>query len=95
MNQKNIGTYNLVLSGRVQGVGFRYFAEVRASRYNIKGYVKNTYENMVEIVCQGDQDSLDKFILEVKRGPSFSHITNFNMEEIKDSPIYNTFEIKY
>ena len=95
MNQKNIGTYNLLLSGRVQGVGFRYFAEARASRYNIKGYVKNIYDNKVEIVCQGDPDNLDKFIIEVKNGPSFSHITNVEMEEITDAPVYNVFEIKY
>ena len=95
MSQKNIGTYSLLLSGRVQGVGFRYFAIVRAARYNIKGYVRNIYDNKVEIVCQGEPDNLDKFILEVKKGPSFSHITNVEMEEIKNSPVYKSFEIKY
>ena len=95
MSQKNIETYNLLLSGRVQGVGFRYFAEVRASRYNIKGYVRNIYDNKVEIVCQGDPDNLDKFIIEVKNGPSFSHITNVEMEEIIDAPVYDVFEVKY
>ena len=95
MSQKNMETYNLLLSGRVQGVGFRYFAEARAERYNIKGYVRNTYDNKVEIVCQGEPDNLDKFILEVKNGPSFSHITNVEMEEIKDSLIYDSFGIKY
>ncbi|MCG2789993.1 MAG: acylphosphatase [Actinomycetia bacterium] len=95
MSQKNIGTYNLLLSGRVQGVGFRYFAEARAARYNIKGYVRNIYDNKVEIVCQGEPDNLDKFILEVKNGPSFSQITNVEMEEVIDSPVYDVFEIKY
>ena len=95
MSQKKIGTYNLLLTGRVQGVGFRYFAQARASRYNIKGYVRNTYDNKVEVVCQGEPDNLDKFILEVKNGPSFSHITDVEMEEIKDSPTYDSFEIKY
>ena len=95
MSQKNIGTYNLLLSGRVQGVGFRYFVEVRAARYNIKGYVRNTYDNKVEVVCQGEPDNLDKFILEVKNGPSFSHITNVEIEEIIDAPFYDVFEIKY
>ena len=95
MRQKNIGTYNLLLSGRVQGVGFRYFAQSRASRYNIKGYVRNIYDNKVEVVCQGEPDNLDKFILEVKNGPSFSHITNVEMEEVIDSPVYDVFEIKY
>jgi acylphosphatase len=95
MSQKNIKTFNLQLSGRVQGVGFRYFAQNRAVRYNIKGYVRNTYDNRVEIVCQGKPDNLHKFILEVKNGPSFSHITNVEMEETIDSPVYEVFEIKY
>ena len=95
MSQKNIGTYNLLLSGRVQGVGFRYFAQARAVRYNIKGYVRNTYDNKVEVVCQGELDNLDKFILEVKNGPSFSHITNAEMEEVIGAPVYDVFEIRY
>ena len=95
MSQKNIGTYNILLSGRVQGVGFRYFVQSRAARYNIKGYVRNTYDNKVEVVCQGEPVNLDKFILEVKNGPSFSHITNDEMEEVIDAPVYDVFEIRY
>jgi acylphosphatase len=95
MCQKNIGTFNLLLSGRVQGVGFRYFAQIRAARYNIKGYVRNIDDNKVEIVCQGEPGNLDKFILEVKNGPSFSHIANVEIEEIIDSQVFDVFEIKY
>ncbi|MCL4415175.1 MAG: acylphosphatase [Actinobacteria bacterium] len=95
MSQKKIETYNLLLSGRVQGVGFRYFAQYRAVRYNIKGYVRNTYDDKVEIVCQGEPDILSKFIREVKNGPSFSQVSQVEMEEIKDPPIYDSFEIKY
>jgi acylphosphatase len=88
-------TFQILLSGRVQGVGFRYFAEARASRYNITGYARNTYDDKVEIVCQGEPDNLDKFILGVKKGPSFSHVTHVDTEEIKNSPIYDSFEIQY
>ena len=95
MSQKNIETYNLLLSGRVQGVGFRYFAEARAARYNIKGYVRNIYDNKVEIICQGEPGNLDKFILEIKNGPSFCRITKVDMEKIIDAPVYDVFEIKY
>ena len=95
MVQKNIETYNLLLSGRVQGVGFRYFTEALAARYNIQGYVRNIYDNKLEIVCQGEPDNLNKFILEVKKGPSFSHIKQVDMEEIIDAPVYEVFDIKY
>ena len=95
MSQKNIETYNLLLSGRVQGVGFRYFTEALAARYNIQGYVRNIYDNKLEIVCQGEPDNLNKFILEVKNGPSFSHVKQVDMEEVIDAPVYDVFEIKY
>lgn len=95
MNQVEVETYNILLSGRVQGVGFRYFAERRAERYNIKGYVRNTYDNKVEVVCQGESDNLDKFIIDIKNGPSFSHVEQVNIEKIFDAPVYGMFEIKY
>jgi acylphosphatase len=94
MNQE-FETYNILLSGRVQGVGFRYFAERRAERYNIKGYVRNTYDNKVEVVCQGESDDLDRFIIDIKNGPSFSHIEQADVEKIISAPVYSTFEIKY
>jgi acylphosphatase len=92
---ENIKTYNILISGRVQGVGFRYFTVSQADNYGIKGYVKNTYEGKVEIMCQGEVEELDSFISAVKKGPSFSVVTDVRIEEIPEERIYNTFEIKY
>lgn len=84
-----------MLSGRVQGVGYRYFAEDQALRYSITGYVRNTYDNKVEIVCQGYQTNLELFFTALKKGPTFANITDFNAESIEDSVEYKQFEIKY
>ncbi|HEY4695799.1 MAG TPA: acylphosphatase [Candidatus Hydromicrobium sp.] len=92
---ENIKTYELLLSGRVQGVGFRYFVESIAVRYGINGHVKNTFDRKVEVVCQGEEEDLKKFMDEVKKGPSFSVVTDVKKEEIKDSKKYNIFEIKF
>jgi len=92
---ENIKTYNVVLSGRVQGVGFRYFAVSVADKYDVRGYVKNITGGRVEIVCQGDEEELRSFMDEVKKGPAFSVITNTVIEEIPDVKEYNDFEIKY
>lgn len=88
-------TYKIIISGRVQGVGFRYFAQAQAMRYNIKGYVRNTQDNKVEIVCQGEPDDLNDFMSVVKKGPSFSHINKVDIEEEINGTVYDTFEIKY
>lgn len=92
---ENIKTYRVLLSGRVQGVGFRYFTESIASKYGISGYVKNTINRKVEIVGQGDDEELRQFFEEVKKGPAFSVITNVKSLELDNSKKYNIFEIKY
>ncbi|MBC8387902.1 MAG: acylphosphatase [Actinobacteria bacterium] len=88
-------TYKVVLFGRVQGVGFRYFVESIASKYDISGYVRNTFNGKVEVVCQGEEEDLKQFINEVKKGPAFSVVTDVKIEEIKDSKKYSIFDIKF
>jgi acylphosphatase len=92
---ENIKTYKVLLSGRVQGVGFRYFTESVADKYSVKGYVKNTPAGKVEILCQGEEEEVQTFIEEVVKGPAFSVITGIAKQEVTDNKVYNTFEIKY
>ena len=92
---ENIKTYNILLSGRVHGVGFRYFTVSLADKYDVKGYVKNTPDSKVEIICQGDEEELGSFLKDVKKGPAFSVITGAIIEEVPGGKIYNSFEIKY
>ena len=88
-------TYRIVLSGRVQGVGYRYFAEDQALKYGIHGYVRNTYDNKVEVVCQGSKKDLELFLTALKKGPTFANITDLHVESIKNPEKYKQFEIKY
>ena len=92
---ENIKTYNILLSGRVHGVGFRYFTVSLADRYDVKGYVKNTPDNKVEIICQGGEEELGSFLEDVKKGPAFSVIIDIIIEDVPGGKIYNSFEIKY
>ncbi|MGM0368446.1 MAG: acylphosphatase [Actinomycetota bacterium] len=91
----SVKTFKIVLAGRVQGVGFRYFTESRASKYAIRGYVRNRPDGKVEIVCQGNSKDLDQFIEEVKKGPSFAGVTDINIEKVENPRNYNSFEIKF
>ena len=92
---ENIKTYNVLISGRVQGVGFRYFAASIAEKYDVRGYVKNRRDGKVKIVCQGEEEELQSFLDEVKKGPAFSVITDTAIEEVPEQKKYNTFGIKY
>lgn len=92
---ENIKTYNILISGRVQGVGFRYFAVSVAEKYDVKGYVKNIPGAKVEIVCQGEEEELKSFMEEVKKGPAFSVVADTSVKEVPEYDKYNSFEIKY
>ena len=92
---ENIKTYNILISGKVHGVGFRYFSVSLADKYNIRGYVKNTSDSKVEIICQGDEEELDCFLEDIRKGPAFSVITGIIVEDVPENKIYKCSEIKY
>jgi len=48
--------------GRVQGVGFRFTAERFANAYKVVGYVRNTADGKVEIVAEGEEETLKQFL---------------------------------
>jgi acylphosphatase len=91
MANKNL---ELLIEGRVQGVGMRYFVYTRAQKYNITGFVKNTHDGNVEVVCSGGSLEMDKFIAEIKKGPSFSFISDVKINEIPEND-FKDFEIRY
>ena len=92
---ENIKTYDVLISGRVQGVGFRYFTVSIAGKYDVRGYVANKPDGKVEIICQGEQEELESFLDEVKKGPAFSVVTDISIDPIENPRNYNTFEIKF
>lgn len=56
----------IVVSGRVQGVGYRYFVRDAALRRNIRGWVKNNPDGTVSIVAAGDSDTLEQFLEDIR-----------------------------
>ena len=71
-----------ILSGRVQGVGFRYFAQDAARREGLHGYVLNRDDGSVEAVAEGDVESVDRFERALRRGPSRSRVEHVRIDEI-------------
>jgi len=83
--------YELNIKGKVQGVGFRYFAAQEAELLGINGYAKNLINGDVEILAEGEDGLLNEFIQAVKRGPRYSRVNSLNIVEIKYENKYNTF----
>ncbi len=84
---------NILISGRVQGVGFRYFARYKAEELNITGWVRNNYDNSVEIVATGESGNLNTFIDWMRRGPSHAIVQTFTFVEITPPQHFSGFSI--
>ena len=83
-----------MLSGRVQGVGFRYFTLDAARREGLHGYVANRDDGSVEAVAEGDAESLERFERALRRGPSRSRVEHVTIDEVEPSMAGTGFEIR-
>jgi acylphosphatase len=71
-----------VVSGRVQGVGFRYFTQDTARREGLTGVVRNLPDGRVEAVAEGDRESLDRFEAALRRGPSHARVDSVAIDSV-------------
>ncbi len=90
-----LGRFRALLRGRVQGVGFRFFAESRAGAHGVTGYVRNLPTGEVEVVAEGDRQELEAFLEELRRGPRGAHVTDVlvSWEEPRGEP--DDFSVRY
>jgi acylphosphatase len=82
------------VSGRVQGVGFRYFAQDAARREGLHGYVTNNDDGSVEAVAEGEVESLDRFEMALRRGPSRSRVEKVIVDETTPTAVSGGFFIR-
>ena len=70
-----------IISGRVQGVGFRFFTEAAAMREGIDGWVRNLPDGRVEVAAEGDADAMDRFERSVRHGPPAARVDDVDVTE--------------
>lgn len=87
--------YHMIVSGKVQGVGFRYYMQMAAAKHNVYGWVKNGDNDTVEIVAEGEKDTLQKFLDEVKIGSPFSRVDHVEITRKGQKVGFRSFTIKY
>jgi len=81
-----------VIAGRVQGVGFRWFAHDAAAIEGVHGWVRNLADGTVEVVAEGDAAALDAFQRELERGPSGGRVERV-VEEPAPLANFDSFRI--
>ncbi|HEY7390361.1 MAG TPA: acylphosphatase [Bryobacteraceae bacterium] len=82
-----------LISGRVQGVGFRYFAQRAATEMNLTGYVRNLEDGNVEVYATGPPDQLSRFAALLQRGPRGALVRSAE-EQPAELLLYRSFLIE-
>jgi acylphosphatase len=72
----------VMVDGRVQGVGYRYYVHQQANRYQINGHVKNLPGGAVEIDAEGEPEKLNRFLSLCSSGPSMARVDLFHRQEV-------------
>ena len=83
-----------VISGRVQGVGFRYFTQDAARREGLHGFVRNNDDGTVEAVAEGESEALERFERAIRRGPSRARVEQVMIDDLAPTAAATGFEIR-
>jgi acylphosphatase len=86
---------HLLISGLVQGVGYRWFVMRKANEYSLKGYVRNLYTDDVEVEVEGNKGLIQEFIKELRIGPRSAHVTDIKIQWGDYQGKYKNFDIKF
>ncbi|HEY9077254.1 MAG TPA: acylphosphatase [Anaerolineaceae bacterium] len=77
---------HLLISGLVQGVGFRMFTLNHAEILDITGWVRNTGDDRVEVMAQGSQENINKLLALLENGPKGAYVTDIEKEWLAPIP---------
>jgi len=83
-----------IISGLVQGVGFRFFAQRAAARHQVRGYVRNLADGRVESLAEGDAQSVENFKHDLTAGPSYSNVEHLEETVLEPTNLYSAFRIE-
>ena len=82
-----------VISGRVQGVGFRWFTQDTAAREGATGWVRNLPDGRVEALVEGDEESVTRVERALRTGPRGARVATFNSDDELPQGLRTPFEI--
>jgi acylphosphatase len=85
----------IIVTGLVQGVGYRYFVIRHADNLNLKGYTQNLFTGEVLTEVEGDFGLINELIKQLKIGPLKSPVTNCSVEWTDSKNEFKRFEVRY
>lgn len=84
-----------LISGDVQGVGYRFFAQRAAARHQVSGYVRNCPDGMVEAFVEGPANDVEEFKKDLVTGPAWSRVEQVEEIALEPTGLYSSFRIEH
>jgi acylphosphatase len=83
-----------LISGKVQGVGFRYFVQRSSAKHQVRGYVRNLDDGRVEVLAEGGDKAVEEFKKDLAAGPTHSRVGEIEEIVLEPSGLYPSFRIE-
>lgn len=87
-------TVEVVVTGKVQGVGFRAATARHAHLYHLNGWVRNAPDGSVELLLQGETDKIDRLLSWLYQGPDRARVDQVQVQRSYDDKQYQHFQIR-
>ncbi|MFQ6058291.1 MAG: acylphosphatase [Anaerolineae bacterium] len=84
-----------IVHGIVQGVNFRYYTRLKASKLGLVGYVRNRWDGTVEVVAEGERDALERLLAWLQVGPRSAIVEWVDIQWDEPSGEFARFEVRY
>ena len=85
----------ILIEGRVQGVGYRAFAQRRAQDRSLTGYAVNLHDGRVKIRAEGHRESLDAYVRDLELGPPLARVGKLSVTQLPYTGQYRDFAIRF
>jgi acylphosphatase len=83
-----------IISGAVQGVGYRFFTQRAAARHQVLGYVRNLKDGRVEALAEGEAGAVEDFKHDLLTGPTYSKVEEIEETVVDPTNLYSSFRIE-
>jgi acylphosphatase len=91
----NNSAADIIVEGRVQGVGYRNYAQRRAELAGLVGYVINLKDGRVRARVEGPRPVIEEFVRALEKGPPLSSIDNVSVRWLPPTNRFIAFDIRY
>ena len=85
----------IIVEGRVQGVGYRDYARRRASGLGLAGYVMNLKDGRVRVHAEGAREVIEAFMRQLEKGPPLCHVERITTRRLPPTRRFVSFDVRY